>query len=148
MQVVIWCVRASLWTRRFLTTRTNSRGGNGGWSTVRAQNLLSRNSGRLVGKQCNLCINIIELRLLLKHWSRTFRNKNTFFESISLMFLDYSRFSNLLSHESPKQDSGNKVNSTLDLWVCKDFCHLPLVSFTTPPQFLHSHDCNRCGATY
>lgn len=61
------------------------------------------------------------------------KDKNTTFQIMIFFFLSHLLVPWVLKLEVNHR--AYKVTSSWDLWACADFRHLPLASFTTPPQF-------------
>lgn len=134
MQVVIWSVMASPWTGRFPMMKRNRRGESSGRSTPRAQNLVMRTSGRSVKLQC--VTTTAEVWLLSTCQPRTFKRQKHFILYIpnnDFFFLSHLLVPWVLKLEPHRR--AYKVTSSWSLWAWADFRHLPLASFTTPPQF-------------
>lgn len=138
MQVVIWYVRALLWTGRFPTTRRNRRGESSG-SSPKTQILLMRTSGRSVKLHC--VTTTTEVWLLSTCQPRAFKRQKHFYHISNNDFIVLSHLLVPWALHLQLNPKAYKVMSSWDLWAWADSRHLPYVSFT---RFWPSQDFNRC----
>lgn len=114
-QVVIWYVRAFLWTGPFPMMKRSRRGESGG-SSPRAQTLVMKTSGRSVKLHC--VTTTTEVWLLSTRQPRAFKDKNT---STTFQIMILFSFLTYLFHEFWTQLELNhnayKVMSSWDLWA-------------------------------
>lgn len=139
MQVVIWCVRAFLWTGPFPMMRKRNGRGESSASSPRAQTPVMRTSGRSVKLHC--VTTATEVWLLSTRQPRVFKRQKHFDHISNNDFIFLPRLLVPWALRREFHHKAYKVMSSWDLWAWADPRHLPLVSFT---RSWPCHDCSRC----